>query len=33
MPADAKFKTIFLIEDNRGDIRLIQEALKSTQVQ
>jgi chemotaxis family two-component system response regulator Rcp1 len=25
-------KTIFLIEDNRGDIRLIQEALKSTGV-
>ncbi|MEP0919317.1 response regulator [Leptolyngbya sp. DQ-M1] len=25
-----KRKTIFLIEDNRGDIRLIQEALKST---
>ncbi|MEM8804619.1 MAG: response regulator [Cyanobacteria bacterium P01_G01_bin.38] len=33
MPADAKHKTIFLIEDNRGDIRLIQEALKSTGVQ
>ncbi|MEM9905231.1 MAG: response regulator [Cyanobacteria bacterium P01_D01_bin.44] len=33
MPADAKRKTIFLIEDNRGDIRLIQEALKSTDVQ
>ncbi|MDX2100646.1 MAG: response regulator [Leptolyngbyaceae cyanobacterium bins.59] len=29
MPTDAR-KTIFLIEDNRGDIRLIQEALKST---
>lgn len=29
MSADAK-KIIFLIEDNRGDIRLIQEALKST---
>lgn len=29
MPADAR-KIIFLIEDNRGDIRLIQEALKST---
>jgi len=27
-----KRKTIFLIEDNRGDIRLIQEALKSTAV-
>lgn len=26
-------KTIFLIEDNRGDIRLIQEALKSTAAQ
>ncbi|MBD1849778.1 response regulator [Leptolyngbya sp. FACHB-711] len=25
-------KTIFLVEDNRGDIRLIQEALKSTGV-
>jgi chemotaxis family two-component system response regulator Rcp1 len=25
-------KTIFLVEDNRGDIRLIQEALKSTAV-
>lgn len=33
MSADAKNKTIFLIEDNRGDIRLIQEALKSTAVQ
>jgi two-component system, chemotaxis family, response regulator Rcp1 len=32
MPADAKNKTIFLIEDNRGDIRLIQEALKSTAI-
>jgi two-component system, chemotaxis family, response regulator Rcp1 len=31
MPADAR-KTIFLIEDNRGDIRLIQEALKSTAI-
>jgi two-component system, chemotaxis family, response regulator Rcp1 len=27
-----KRKTIFLIEDNRGDIRLIQEALKTTAV-
>jgi chemotaxis family two-component system response regulator Rcp1 len=27
-----KRKTIFLVEDNRGDIRLIQEALKSTAV-
>lgn len=25
-------KTIFLVEDNRGDIRLIQEALKSTAI-
>jgi chemotaxis family two-component system response regulator Rcp1 len=33
MLADARNKTIFLIEDNRGDIRLIQEALKSTAVQ
>lgn len=33
MPTDAKSKTIFLIEDNRGDIRLIQEALKSTEAQ
>ncbi|MEW6493334.1 MAG: response regulator [Cyanobacteriota bacterium] len=33
MSADAKNKIIFLIEDNRGDIRLIQEALKSTAVQ
>lgn len=33
MSADARNKTIFLIEDNRGDIRLIQEALKSTAVQ
>lgn len=30
MPMDERTKTIFLIEDNRGDIRLIQEALKST---
>ncbi|NMF82516.1 response regulator [Nodosilinea sp. P-1105] len=30
MATDAKLKTIFLVEDNRGDIRLIQEALKST---
>lgn len=28
MPTDAKLKTILLVEDNRGDIRLIQEALK-----
>jgi chemotaxis family two-component system response regulator Rcp1 len=33
MLADARNKTILLIEDNRGDIRLIQEALKSTAVQ
>lgn len=32
MLTDAR-KTIFLIEDNRGDIRLIQEALKSTAAQ
>jgi two-component system, chemotaxis family, response regulator Rcp1 len=31
MATDAKPKTIFLVEDNRGDIRLIQEALKSTE--
>lgn len=30
MRTDARNKIIFLIEDNRGDIRLIQEALKST---
>jgi two-component system, chemotaxis family, response regulator Rcp1 len=30
MLVDARPKTIFLVEDNRGDIRLIQEALKST---
>lgn len=29
MATDAKPKTIFLVEDNRGDIRLIQEALKT----
>ncbi len=33
MPADANIKTILLVEDNRGDIRLIQEALKSTAAQ
>lgn len=33
MSADATNKTILLIEDNRADIRLIQEALKSTAVQ
>jgi chemotaxis family two-component system response regulator Rcp1 len=32
MATDAKPKTIFLVEDNRGDIRLIQEALKSSAV-
>ncbi|WAL60852.1 response regulator [Thermocoleostomius sinensis] len=30
MPTDASCKIIFLVEDNRGDIRLIQEALKTT---
>lgn len=30
MLADGNHKTIFLIEDNRGDIRLIQEALKNS---
>ena len=33
MSANANDKVIFLIEDNRGDIRLIQEALKSTTIQ
>jgi chemotaxis family two-component system response regulator Rcp1 len=33
MPADTKNKTIFLVEDNRGDIRLIQEALRRTAAQ
>lgn len=32
MAMDETRKTIFLVEDNRGDIRLIQEALKSTGV-
>ncbi len=32
MPTDGRRKTIFLVEDNRGDIRLIQEALKNTAV-
>jgi chemotaxis family two-component system response regulator Rcp1 len=32
MATDAKPKIIFLVEDNRGDIRLIQEALKSSAV-
>jgi chemotaxis family two-component system response regulator Rcp1 len=33
MPMDETSKVIFLVEDNRGDIRLIQEALKTTAVQ
>jgi two-component system, chemotaxis family, response regulator Rcp1 len=33
MPLDVKPKTIFLVEDNRGDIRLIQEALNKTGAQ
>lgn len=33
MPVDTRNKTIFLVEDNRGDIRLIQEALKRTTTQ
>lgn len=33
MPVDARNKTILLVEDNRGDIRLIQEALKTSSVQ
>ncbi|HEY9637852.1 MAG TPA: response regulator [Coleofasciculaceae cyanobacterium] len=33
MPVDTRNKTIFLVEDNRGDIRLIQEALKRTATQ
>ncbi len=33
MPTDTKNKTIFLVEDNRGDIRLIQEALRRTAAQ
>jgi two-component system, chemotaxis family, response regulator Rcp1 len=33
MPSDVKPKTIFLVEDNRADIRLIQEALKKTGAQ
>lgn len=32
MPTDGRRKIIFLVEDNLGDIRLIQEALKSTAV-
>lgn len=33
MATDVRPKIIFLVEDNRGDIRLIQEALKSTAAQ
>ncbi|MEB3359538.1 MAG: response regulator [Synechococcales bacterium] len=33
MQEDARPKVIFLVEDNRGDIRLIQEALKNTAAQ
>ncbi|NEQ33779.1 MAG: response regulator [Leptolyngbya sp. SIO4C5] len=33
MAMDVSKPTIFLVEDNRGDIRLIQEALKSTALQ
>lgn len=33
MPMDETSKVIFLVEDNRGDIRLIQEALKATAIQ
>jgi chemotaxis family two-component system response regulator Rcp1 len=33
MAVDAESKIILLIEDNRGDIRLIQEALKNTAAQ
>lgn len=33
MLTDARSKIIFLVEDNRGDIRLIQEALKTTAAQ
>jgi chemotaxis family two-component system response regulator Rcp1 len=33
MQIDGNRKTILLIEDNRGDVRLIQEALKSTGAQ
>ena len=29
---DEKYKTIFLVEDNRADIRLIEEALKNSNV-
>lgn len=33
MPVETRNKTILLVEDNRGDIRLIQEALRSTDAQ
>ena len=33
MPVETRNKTILLVEDNRGDIRLIQEALRSTAAQ
>lgn len=33
MLTEERNKTIFLVEDNRGDIRLIQEALKATSIQ
>lgn len=33
MPTDGKRKTIFLVEDNWGDIRLIQEAFKSATIE
>ncbi|HEY9824107.1 MAG TPA: response regulator [Stenomitos sp.] len=33
MPLDERPKTIFLVEDNRGDIRLIQEAFKKSAIQ
>lgn len=29
---DEKHKTIFLVEDNKADIRLIQEALKNSMI-
>ena len=32
MPEEKERKTILLVEDNRGDIRLIQEALKSATI-
>ncbi|KYC39867.1 response regulator [Scytonema hofmannii PCC 7110] len=30
--AEEKYKTIFLVEDNKADVRLIQEALKNSKV-